>query len=145
MKAVLSLVTAIVMAIIVANNLRDYTNGLAYTAAAMSMTYVPDNPLKSRAITDPRYHRLFYHSVIAWEALTAVLCGLGALLLWRRHPAGLRMAQWGHVTGAALFMGAFRGVAGQCWLMWRAGVMNGLPDAHRFIGWFIGVLGVITR
>lgn len=145
-KSTLSFISAFVMAIIVLNNTQDWDNGLNYTSKAMSMAHVPENPLKRRAVTKPAMHRIAYAGIVVWEVLTALLCGLGAVLMLLRQPtAGLRLAIWGHVAGLALFMAAFRGVSGQWFLLWRAGQFNGLPDVHRMIGWFLGVLAILLH
>lgn len=140
MKATLSFITAFVMGIIVLNNIQDRENGLTYTAHALAMTHVPDGPLHHRAITDRRYVIGCYSIVVVWEVLIALLSGLGALLLLLNKPFGLTLARWGHLAGCGLFMGAFRGVSGQWFKMWQAGEVNGLPDAHRMLAWFVGVL-----
>lgn len=140
MKPTLSLITAFVMGIIVLNNLQDKRNGLTYTAHALAMTHVPEGPLHYRAITDRRYVIGAYSLVVVWEALTAFLCGLGALLLLLKKPLGVKVAMMGHLLGVVLFMGAFRGVSGQWFKMWQSGAFNGLPDAHRMLQWFLGVL-----
>lgn len=138
MKAVLSLTTAMVMSIIVLNNVQDRKNGLTYTAHALNMTYVPDGPLHYRSISDRRYVIGMYTIVVVWEALIAVLCALGAALMHKR--IGLMLSKLGHVLGALLFFGAFRGIAGQWFLMWQSGSFNGLPDAHRMLQWMLAML-----
>lgn len=140
MKIVLSLTTAVVMSIVVLNNLQDKHNGLTYTAHTLNMTYVPDGPLKYRSINDRRYVIGAYTIVVIWEALIALMAAVGALLMCMKRSAGLSLAKLAHMLGALLFFGAFRGIAGQWFMMWQSGSFNGLPDAHRMLQWMLAVL-----
>jgi len=140
MKPLLSFLMASVMAAIVVNNLSDST-GLRYTAELMKMSTVPDDtPLKARAITDPRYHRLAYGVIVMLEVITAALCALGGLLLLKNDRRGVTMTRAGLGTGLILFIGVFRGM-GQWFLSWR-GQYNGLQDTSQLALMMLAILGV---
>jgi predicted small integral membrane protein len=63
-------------------NLTDYGTNFAFVQHVMSMdTIFPGNGLRYRAITNPQLHHLAYWVIILGEALSGVLCSVGALRL----------------------------------------------------------------
>src|SRR5258708_27426874 len=91
--AKIAMVTAIAaFATLVAfGNITDYETNFAFVQHVLSMdTVFPRSTITYRAIANPTLHHAAYAIIIAAEALTAVLCLLGALQLGRplRAPAG---------------------------------------------------------
>ena len=102
-------------------------------------TVFPDNPLKSRAITDPTVQRLAYWAIIGVEWLMALCCLYGAWRLFgaRRDRGAFVAAKVPAVTGLLLvwllyFVG-FIAVGGEWFAMWQSTIWNGQQAALRFL------------
>jgi predicted small integral membrane protein len=68
--------------IVVFNNLTDYNSNYLFVFHVLSMdSTFPGNEGMWRAVHSSFIYHSFYHSIIAWEALTAVLGWTGAALL----------------------------------------------------------------
>src|SRR5262245_45271137 len=87
MKAVLVASIGVWAALVAYGNIVDYGGNWAFVQHVLSMdTVFADNPLKSRAITDPTLQRIAYALIIATEWCIAALCLYGAWRLFRtRH------------------------------------------------------------
>jgi predicted small integral membrane protein len=90
-------------------------------------TIFPDDALKDRAITDTRLWRAAYATIIAAEALTALLLTIGAVALLRRlgAPADAfnRAKSWavaGLTVGFGVWFFGFLVVAGEYLAMWQS-------------------------
>src|SRR5690348_18462961 len=65
-------------------NVTDYATNFAFVTHVLSMdTIFPSSTITYRAITSPALHHAAYALIIAAEALTALLCWIGAVALLR--------------------------------------------------------------
>ena len=129
-------------------NLTDYDTNFAFVQHVLSMdTIFPASTIKYRAITSPALHHAAYASIIAAEALTAVLCWIGAVHLARRLRAdvrtfnrGKRFAVAGLTLGFLLWQVGFMSIGGEWFGMWQSQQWNGVASAFRFALTIIAVL-----
>lgn len=138
---------AIFYTFVVFNNLTDYDSNYQFTRHALMMdSTFPGNQGMWRAINSPSVHSAFYNSIIAWEALTMLLCWWGAARMLRAFNA--RAADFDRAKGvaiAALTLGllmwlvAFLSVGGEWFLMWQSKSWNGQDAAFRMFA----VIGII--
>ena len=80
---------AVHAALLALNNVIDYTANFKFVSVIMSMTDIFDPARNNwRGSGDERLHHLFLASIIGWEVLIALLCGMGGVQLLRhlRHP-----------------------------------------------------------
>jgi predicted small integral membrane protein len=127
-------------ALVALNNLRDPQSNLRFVQHLMSMdTVFPDSRLKSRAITSPWLHRLFFGLIIATEGITAILCIVGAVALGRMFDAPVAdfhaaksVAFAGLGLGFALWFGGFMVIGGQWFASWQSQDWNGRESAFMF-------------
>src|SRR5258708_38405932 len=105
----------------------------------MSMDRIfPGNGLRYRAITNPQLHHLAYWVIILGEALSGVLCSIGALRLFRclhsdtatfhsaKSVAALRLA----LPFTVWFL-RFIGIGGGWVALWPAAPWDGQSGATR--------------
>ena len=129
-------------------NITDYGTNFVFVQHVLSMDSVfPNAAITYRAITSPALHHAAYAIIIAAEALTAVLCWIGALALLRRlrAPAAAfnRAKAWsiaGLVLGFLVWQFGFMTVGGEWFGMWQSAKWNGVPSAFRFAIVIIAVL-----
>lgn len=140
-KAALVASVGLFAALVAVNNLVDYQSNFRFVQHVLSMdTTFPDNRLMGRAIVDPTLHHAAYWLIIAVEALTALLCLLGALRLWQARigPSAefnraKGMAVAGLSVGILLWFVGFMVIGGEWFLMWQSDTWNGQEAAFRFI------------
>jgi predicted small integral membrane protein len=146
-KILLLLAVALFYSIVVFNNTTDYNSNymFVYHVLQMDSTF-PGNQGMWRAVHSTFIYRSFYDSIICWEALTAVLCWTGGILLLRklRAPASeFNLAK--RIPVAALTLGllmwfvAFLTVGAEWFLMWQSKTWNGQEAAFRMFT----VIGVV--
>ena len=141
--------TALFSTLVAFGNLTDYGTNFAFVQHVMSMdTIFPDAAIKYRAITNPALHNLFYFLIIAAEALTAILCWIGAYRLTknlrndaRSFNASKTLSIAGLTLGFLVWQVGFMSVGGEWFGMWMSKTWNGVPDAFRF---FITILLVLV-
>jgi predicted small integral membrane protein len=129
-------------------NITDYGTNFVFVQHVLSMDSVfPGSTITYRAITSPALHHAAYAVIIAAEALTAVLCWIGALVLLRRlradAPAFNRAKAWavaGLSAGFLTWQFGFMTVGGEWFGMWQSAKWNGVPSAFRFAMVIIAVL-----
>jgi predicted small integral membrane protein len=146
-KIVLLLSVALFFTLVVFNNVTDYESNHVFVAHTLSMdTTFPGNRGMWRAIRNPTVQTLFYLSIIAWEAITAVLCWVAGVQLLRLLRAPTPVFQAAKSTGIAaltlgllLWMVAFLTVGGEWFLMWQSHTWNGQDAAFRMFT----VLGIV--
>ncbi len=134
--------------IVAYDNIVDYDSNFAFVKHVLTMdTTFPGSVLMGRAIHDETAWRAAYALIIATEALTALLLGLGALaLLVRvRAPAAAFnrakvLAIVGLTVGFGLWFFGFLVVAGEYFAMWQSTTWNGQESAFRFVAVILGVL-----
>ena len=148
--AKIAMVAAIALfaTVVAFGNITDYGTNLAFVQHVLSMdTIFEGSTIRYRAITSPALQRLAYAVIIAIEALTAVLCWIGAFALWRRLRADARafnrakaFAVAGLTVGFLLWQFGFMTTGGEWFGMWQSKSWNGVPDAFRFVMVIMAVL-----
>jgi len=139
-KALLVATVGAWAALVAYGNVADYASNWAFVQHVLAMdTVFADNPLKSRAITDPGVQRIAYVAIIAWEWLMAAACLYGA---WRLFSArGERRAFAAAKVPAAIGLGlvwllyfvGFIAIGGEWFSMWQSQTWNGQQGAFRFL------------
>jgi predicted small integral membrane protein len=124
---------------VVFNNTTDYDSNYQFVRHVLSMdTTFPGNSGMWRALASPVAYRIFYGSIIIWEAVAAALIGAGAWRLWRARAAP--SGEWGRaktLAAAGLTVSlvqwyfAFITVGGEWFLMWQSKIWNGQEAALR--------------
>lgn len=139
-KIILMLSVALLLTVIVFNNLTDYGANYQYIAHVMSMdTIFPDSPLRWRAITATPLHHAAYIGLIATETITAILCWWGTIQLYRSRQDAKAFNQakgiavLGLTVGIFLWFTGFMTIAGEWFAMWQSATWNAQQPAFRFI------------
>lgn len=139
-KAVLVATVGGWAALVAYGNLADYAGNWAFVQHVLAMdTVFPNNPLKSRAITDPAIQKYAYWAIIATEWLMSLLCLYGAWRLFRaRHDRRAFIdakapAAVGLLLVWLLYFVGFVAVGGEWFSMWQSAVWNGQQAAVRFL------------
>jgi predicted small integral membrane protein len=138
--------------LVVFGNVTDYGTNFAFVRHVLAMdTIFPDSGIRYRAITSPALHHAAYWLIIAAEALTAVLCWIGAVALLRQRRASAdafnrakTFAIAGLTLGFLVWQFGFMTVGGEWFGMWQSAQWNGTPSAFRFAMVMIGVLIFVT-
>jgi predicted small integral membrane protein len=128
--------------------LTDYNTNFVFVEHVMSMDSIfPFSTIKYRAITSPAMHHVAYALIVVAEALTALLCWIGAVELARRLRADAktfnrakRFAVAGLTLGFLLWQVGFMSIGGEWFGMWQSQQWNGVPSAFRFVMTIIAVL-----
>jgi predicted small integral membrane protein len=138
---------AVFYTFVVFNNLTDYNSNYQFVRHILMMdSTFSGNQDMWRAINSPAVHSAFYASIIAWEALTMLLCWWGAARMLREfnaHAAEFDRSK--NVAIAALTLSllmwlvAFLSVGGEWFLMWQSKSWNGQDAAFRMFA----VVGII--
>jgi len=129
-------------------NITDYGTNFAFVQHVLSMdTVFPHSTVTYRAITNPTLHHAAYAIIIAAEALTAVLCWIGAGQLLRHlHADAVRFNRAKTFSIAGLTLGfltwqfGFMTIGGEWFGMWMSSQWNGVPGAFRFVMVIMAVL-----
>ena len=145
-KIVLTSLSFLYLLVVVFNNLIDPNSNYQFVRHVLSMdTTFPGNAVMYRAIHAPVLHKIFYATIIGWEALCCALIGAGTLRLWRARRAP--SADWKKAKGLASagltaslvqWYFAFMAVGGEWFLMWQSKVWNGQDAAFRLFA-FMGL------
>lgn len=138
-KIVLVAAIACFFTLVVFNNITDYGTNFAYVQHVLLMdTIFPDSNITWRAITQPQLHHAVYWSIIAWEAMTAVLCWIGVLHLSQNLKADTPAFQTaksyafvGLTASNLLWLLAFFCIGGEWFAMWQSPVWNGQQTGFR--------------
>lgn len=133
------------------NNTTDFDSNYQFVRHTLTMdTIFQGNPLTWRALNAPAWHLLFYASIIAWEAATAILSWWGAFVLFRklRSPAAdfntaKRVAILALTLGMLMWLAAFLTVGGEWFLMWQSRRWNGQDAAFRMFA-VAGIVLLVT-
>jgi predicted small integral membrane protein len=129
-------------------NLTDYNTNFAFVQHVLTMdTIYPFSTIRYRAITNPALHHAAYALIIAVEAITAMLCLIGAVLLARHicsaAPEFNRAKIFGIIgltIGFLLWQVGFMSIGGEWFGMWQSQQWNGVPSAFRFLMTILAVL-----
>jgi predicted small integral membrane protein len=146
-KILLVSAVALFYTIVTFNNITDYNSNYLFVFHVLSMdSTFPGNNGMWRALHSSFIYHSFYHSIIAWEALTAVLAWAGAVLLLKKLKAPARAFNLAkRISVAALTLSllmwlvAFLTVGAEWFLMWQSKTWNGQEAAFRMFT----VVGII--
>jgi predicted small integral membrane protein len=150
-KTLLVFGVALFYLLVVLNNTTDYNSNYQFVRHVLMMdSTFPGNRGMWRAINSPALHTAFYLSVITWEALTMILCWVGAVKLGlglRGTAAAFHQAKRVAIMGLTLsllmWLVAFLSVGGEWFLMWQSKSWNGQDAAFRMFT-VIGVVLVLV-
>ena len=139
---------ALFASLVAFGNITDYGTNFAFVQHVLSMdTIFERSTIRYRAITSPALHHLAYALIIATEALTAVLCWIGAYALLRKlragapHSTGRRRLRLPACTlGFLLWQVGFMTIGGEWFGMWQSKSWDGVPSAFRFVMVIMAVL-----
>jgi predicted small integral membrane protein len=146
----IALVAAIALwaSLVAFGNITDYGTNFAFVEHVLSMdTVFPETTIRYRAVTSPALHHATYLLIIAAEALTAVLCWIGAYRMLRsvrmsadsfKSSKGIAIA--GLTLGFLVWQVGFMAIGGEWFGMWMSQQWNGVPSAFRFVVTIIAVL-----
>jgi predicted small integral membrane protein len=138
-KMLLVFAVALFYAFVVFNNTTDYDSNYQFVRHVMMMdSTFPGNRGMWRAINTPALHTVFYVAIIAWEALTMLLCFVGGVKLavtLRSTAAAFHSAKGPAIVGLTVgllqWLVAFLSVGGEWFLMWQSKNWNGQDAAFR--------------
>ncbi len=139
-KALLTAAIALFASLAAFGNVTDYGTNLEFVRHVMRMdTVFPTATITYRAIESEAVHHAAYVFIIVLEAMTAVLCWMGAwrMLRSRRQPAEAfnrekRLAIAGLTLGFLVWQVGFMSIGGEWFGMWMSPEWNGVPSAFRF-------------
>lgn len=134
--------------LVVFGNVTDYGTNFAFVQHVLLMdTIFPDATISYRSIADPALHHAAYVLIIAAEAVTAVLCWIGAFAMAAKAKAGAlafnRAKTWaiaGLTVGFLVWQVGFMTIGGEWFGMWMSDTWNGIESAFRF---FITIIAVL--
>ena len=132
---------ALFATVVAIGNVTDYETNWTFVQHVLSMdTIFERSTIRYRAITSPVLQQGAYALIIATEALTALLCWIGAFALLRRLRADARAFQrakpfavLGLTLGFLLWQVGFMTIGGEWFGMWQSQSWNGVPSAFRFV------------
>ena len=139
-KVLLTAAVALLASLVAFGNVTDYGTNFEFVQHVMRMdTVFPDSTIRYRAIDFSFLHHAAYVLIIAGETLTALLCWLGALRMWRasgrqavEFNRSKRMAIAGLTLGFLVWQVGFMSIGGEWFGMWMSPQWNGVPSAFRF-------------
>jgi len=137
-KMLLVFSVAIFYTFVVLNNTTDYDSNYQFVRHVLMMdSTFPGNHGMWRAINSPALHTAFYISIIAWEALTMILCWWGGARMAAALGSAEAFGRTKNLAIAALTLSllmwsvAFLSVGGEWFLMWQSKSWNGQDAAFR--------------
>jgi predicted small integral membrane protein len=147
-KIVMVAAIALFASLVTFGNLTDYGINFAFVEHVLSMDSIfPSSTIGYRAITNVGLHHAAYAAIIAMEAVTALLCWIGAGLLARHIRADGRLFNRAKTVGVAgltlgflLWQVGFMTIGGEWFGMWQSKDWNGVPSAFRFVMMITAVL-----
>jgi predicted small integral membrane protein len=146
-KLLLVFGVALYYTFVVFNNATDYNSNYQFVRHVLMMdSTFPGNRGIWRAINTPGLHTTFYLSIIAWEAVTMVLCWWAGVRMSRAlRGSAMEFHQAKNTAAVALTLGlvmwlvAFLDVGGEWFLMWQSKSWNGQDAAFRMFT----VIGIV--
>ncbi|HUH59065.1 MAG TPA: DUF2165 domain-containing protein [Candidimonas sp.] len=132
---------ALFASLVAFGNMTDYGSNFQFVRHVLLMdTIFPTATIRYRAIESPMLHHAAYMLIIALEALTALLCWVGAHRLLKRvqSPAhefnrAKNVAVGGLALGFLVWQVGFMSIGGEWFGMWMSDQWNGVPSAFRFL------------
>jgi len=145
-KVLLVFSVAIFYTLVVLNNTTDYNSNYQFVRHVLMMdSTFPGNHGMWRAINSPAIHTAFYISIIAWEAITMVLCWWGGARMAAAIGSAEAFGRAKNLAIVALTLSllqwsvAFLSVGGEWFLMWQSKSWNGQDAAFRIFT----VIGIV--
>jgi predicted small integral membrane protein len=138
-KIALVFAVAFFYSVIVFNNVTDYDSNYQFVRHVLMMdTTFPGNHEMWHVINSPAIHTAFYLSIIAWEALSMILCFAGGVKLAgalgttaASFNAAKRLAIIALTVSLLQWLLAFLIVGGEWFLMWQSRTWDGQEAALR--------------
>jgi predicted small integral membrane protein len=138
---------ALFYSFVVFNNFTDYNSNYQFIRHVLMMdSTFPGNRGMWRALNQPAWHTGFYLFIIAWEAVTMLLCWWGGVRLAKavRGAAASFQRAKGIAVGALtlsllMWLVAFLSVGAEWFLMWQSKTWNGQDAAFRMFS----VIGIV--
>jgi predicted small integral membrane protein len=137
-KVLLVFSVAIFYTFVVLNNITDYNSNYQFVCHVLMMdSTFPGNHGMWRAIHSPPIHTAFYIAIIAWEALTMILCWSGGARMAAAVASAEAFGRAKNLAIVALTLSllqwsvAFLSVGGEWFLMWQSKTWNGQDAAFR--------------
>ena len=132
---------AVFATVVAFGNVTDYGTNLVFVQHVLAMDSIfPASTITYRAVTSPALQHAAYGLIIAAEAVTALLCWIGAVALLRSLRASARTfnaaktcAVLGLTLGFLLWQVGFMTIGGEWFGMWQSQHWNGVPSAFRFV------------
>lgn len=140
-KALMLASVALFFTLVAYGNITDYATNWHFVQHVLSMDTIPKNPaLKARAIHDIEVQHFAYSLIIAWEALTALICWVGVISLLKNcqsarafsYKKAKQVAVLGLGLGFLLYMVGFMDIGGEWFAMWQSKTWNGQQTAGLF-------------
>jgi len=145
-KVLLVFSVATFYTLVVLNNTTDYNSNYQFVRHVLMMdSTFPGNHGMWRAINSPAIHTAFYISIIAWEALTMILCWWGGARMAAAIGSAEAFGRAKNLAIVALTLSllqwsvAFLSVGGEWFLMWQSRSWNGQDAAFRIFT----VIGIV--
>ncbi|MFC0113890.1 DUF2165 domain-containing protein [Kibdelosporangium aridum] len=128
--AVATGIATLYMGLVVFNNVFDFPTNRAFVehVLAMDTTFKSDNTMW-RAIMNPTVALIAYIAIIIWEALTAIVLGIGFVLGVRNNDRARSYGTVGFLMMMVLFGAGFIAIGGEWFAMWQSQQWNGLQPA----------------
>ena len=139
---------ALFASLVALGNITDYGSNFEFVQHVLLMdTIFPTATIHYRAIESPLLHHAAYLFIIVLEALTALLCWIGAYRLLKRVKSPARdfnqaksLAICGLSLGFLVWQVGFMSVGAEWFGMWMSDQWNGVPAAFRFLATIVLVL-----
>ncbi|SAK77620.1 membrane protein [Caballeronia pedi] len=144
---------ALLASLVSFGNLTDYGSNLQFVEHVLRMdTTFPGNANMYRAITSPMLQHFGYDLIIFLETVTALLCWIGVVTMWRalrgENAVFARAKRWaiaGLTLGYLTWQVCFMSIGGEWFGMWQSQQWNGTESAFRFFMTFLVILLFVTR
>ncbi len=139
LKIVITISIALMFTFIAFNNISDYCTNFRFVRTVLNMESIKATDIQWRAITSPLLQQAFYLFIIIWEALTAIVCWGGAVMMFRNvsYNRGKMIATAGLTLGFSLFMIGFVIVAGEWFYLWDS-LLNTMHSKAILLALFLG-------
>src|ERR1700733_9864591 len=136
-KTLLVFGVALFYLLVVLNNTTDHNSNYQFVRHVLMMeSTFPGNRGMWRAINSPKWHTVFYLSIIAWETVTMILCWLGGFRMagaMREGPTVFNQSKRVAISALTLsllmWFVVFLSVGGEWFLMWQSKLWNGQDAA----------------
>ena len=133
-------------------NLTDYQVNFEFLRMVAGMSDTCSAQKTWRSVSNPVLLHGMYLLIIAAEATSGVLCGLGAWRMWNNRlapdmlfEAGKQTAVKGALTGVALWFGALLTISGEWFLMWQSKTWNATSTAVSLAVFYSIALSVLLK